>query len=81
MNGIRRINRAWAGLLVLALTGPAAAEDLAAAAKNPPKDPDAALALGRALRRAGLFDDGVRVLRGAAQRGEERGAGRRFSLQ
>lgn len=70
MNGIRRINRAWAGLLVLALTGPAAAEDLAAAAKNPPKDPDAALALGRALRRAGLFDDGVRVLRGAAQRGK-----------
>lgn len=60
----------WVGLVVLALTGTAAAEDLAAAAKNPPKDPEAALALGRSLRRAGLFDEGLKVLRGAAGRGK-----------
>jgi tetratricopeptide (TPR) repeat protein len=38
-------------------------EELRAAAKKPPKEPDEALALGRSLRRAGLFSDAVRVLK------------------
>ena len=70
MNGYRRMNSVWAGLIALAVATPAVGEDLAAAAKKPPKDPEAALALGRSLRRAGMFDEGVRVLRGAALRAQ-----------
>ena len=73
-----RSNRYWApraalvGLgfyLALALaTGTAAADigDLRAAAKKPPKDPAAALELGRDLRRAGLYTEAHRVLKGAS---------------
>ena len=64
------MNSVWAGLIALAVATPAVGEDLAAAAKKPPKDPEAALALGRSLRRAGMFDEGVRVLRGAALRAQ-----------
>jgi tetratricopeptide (TPR) repeat protein len=45
-------------------------DDLAAQAKKPPTDPSAALALGRSLRQAGLYDDAVRVLRRAYSRGK-----------
>ena len=66
MKGYGRIKGMWAGLLVLSLSGAALAEDLKDAAKKPPKDPEAAFTLGRSLRRAGLYDDALRVLRAAA---------------
>ena len=50
-------------------------DELKAQAKKPPKEPDAVLALGRSLRRAGLFGDAVRVLRSgyaAAKNGDLR---------
>lgn len=68
MNGNRRIKAVWAALLALGVSTSAPAEDLKESAKKPPKDPEAALALGRSLRQAGLYDDAVRVLRGAALR-------------
>jgi len=53
---------------------PAAAEsieELRAAAKKPPKEPDKVLALGHSLRRAGLFADAVRVLKTSYQGSKE----------
>jgi tetratricopeptide (TPR) repeat protein len=46
-------------------TGPASAgvDELKAAAKRPPSEPDKILELGRSLRQAGLYDDALRVLR------------------
>lgn len=68
MNGNRRIKGMWAGLLALSVAFGAQAEDLKEAAKKPPKEPEAAFALGRSLRQAGLYDDALRVLRAAALR-------------
>src|SRR5262245_8318350 len=68
--------------IVVAALFPAAAlaapsiDELKALAKKPPKEPDAVLALGRSLRRAGLFADSVRVLRSGyagAKNGESGG--------
>lgn len=59
----------WAGVLALAASSAGAdLGELEAQAKKPPKDPEAALELGLKLRRAGSFDNAVRVLRGAAAR-------------
>lgn len=72
----RWVFAAVVGLLSLGsarLSTAAPIEELKAQAKAPPKDPAAALELGQALRRAGLFDDAVRVLRrsyGKATQGE-----------
>ncbi|MBE7481079.1 MAG: tetratricopeptide repeat protein [Polyangiaceae bacterium] len=68
MNGNRRIKAVWAGLLAFTVAGAVPAEDLKEAAKKPPKEPEAALSLGRSLRQAGLYDDSLKVLRGAALR-------------
>lgn len=69
MKGNGNMRGIWLGILAVVLTtGAAAADDLKAQAKKPPKDPAAALELGRSLRRAGEFDDAVRVLRGGALR-------------
>jgi tetratricopeptide (TPR) repeat protein len=64
--------RAWAlagisGTALLGLAGLAVADldELRAAARAPPKDPQAALELGRSLRRAGLYKESHRVLKNA----------------
>jgi len=59
------------GTALLGGAAPAAGESiesLKTAAKKPPKAPEQALELGRALRRAGLFNDAVRVLRSSYAR-------------
>ncbi|MFO0571057.1 MAG: tetratricopeptide repeat protein [Polyangiaceae bacterium] len=67
MTGKRRTLGSWAALAVcLIATNALGGEELREAAKKPPKDPEAAFELGRSLRRAGEFDDALRVLRGAA---------------
>ncbi len=64
---IRRIRSILvvAASLSLALAAQAGPDELAASAKNPPKDPAQALDLGIALRRAGLYDAATRVLHSA----------------
>jgi tetratricopeptide (TPR) repeat protein len=52
------------GALSFALSVHAGPDELKAAAKKPPKDPEQALSLGVSLRRAGMYDDATRVLRG-----------------
>lgn len=61
------------GVFAFALTAHAGPDELKAQAKNPPKDPAQALALGKSLRQAGMFDDASRVLRtvyGKAPKGD-----------